>query len=181
MAGPNHSCGVVAISAEYDVASDLYTALMIIQHRGQESAGISVYNGAAIRTVKGQGLVNVAIPSDSLSTLPGHSGIGHVRYATMGANGYENAQPLNVTTNFGEIAIAHNGELTNYKELKEKYMKEGWVFFTGSDSELILKLLGMYLVDNDPIEAVHKIMDELDGAYSVVFTINGRTFGFRDR
>ncbi len=181
MAGPNHSCGVVAISADYDVASDLYTALMIIQHRGQESAGISVYNGAANRTVKGQGLVNVAIPSDSLSTLPGKSGIGHVRYATMGASGYENAQPLNVTTNFGEIAIAHNGELTNYNELKEKYMKEGWVFFTGSDSELILKLLGMYLVDNDPIEAVHKIMDELDGAYSVVFTINGRTFGFRDR
>ncbi len=181
MAGPNHSCGVVAISADYDVASDLYTALMIIQHRGQESAGISVYNGAANRTVKGQGLVNVAIPSDSLSTLPGKSGIGHVRYATMGASGYENTQPLNVTTNFGEIAIAHNGELTNYNELKEKYMKEGWVFFTGSDSELILKLLGMYLVDNDPIEAVHKIMDELDGAYSVVFTINGRTFGFRDR
>ena len=181
MAGPNHSCGVVAISADYDVASDLYTALMIIQHRGQESAGISVYNGAAIRTVKGPGLVNVAIPSDSLSTLPGHSGIGHVRYATMGAIGYENAQPLNVTTNFGEIAIAHNGELTNYKELKEKYMKEGWVFFTGSDSELILKLLGMYLVDNDPIDAVHKIMDELDGAFSVVFTINGRTFGFRDK
>jgi amidophosphoribosyltransferase len=181
MAGPNHSCGVVAISADYDVASDLFTALMIIQHRGQESAGISVYNGAAIRTIKGQGLVNDAIPSSMLSDLRGHSGIGHVRYATLGANGYENAQPLNVATNFGDIAIAHNGELTNYSELKEKYMKEGWVFFTGSDSELILKLLGMYLVDNGPIEAVHKIMDELDGAFSVVFTINGRTFGFRDK
>ncbi len=181
MAGPNHSCGVVAISADYDVASDLYTALTIIQHRGQESAGISVYNGATIRTVKGQGLVNVAIPTSSLSQLPGHSGIGHVRYATMGAVGYENTQPLNVSTNFGEIAVAHNGELTNYNELKEKYMKEGWVFFTGSDSELILRLLGKYLVDFDPIEAVHKIMDELDGAYSVVFTINGKTYGFRDR
>ena len=181
MAGPNHSCGVVAISADYDVASDLYTALTIIQHRGQESAGISVHNGAAIRTVKGQGLVNVAIPTESLSKLPGHSGIGHVRYATMGASGYENAQPLNVATNFGDIAVAHNGEVTNYGELKDKYMKEGWVFFTGSDTELILRLLGKYLVDNDPVETVHRIMDELDGAYSVVFNINGRTFGFRDR
>jgi len=177
----NHSCGVVAISADYDVASDIYTALMIIQHRGQESAGISVYNGAAIRTIKGQGLVNDAIPTGSLSKLPGKSGIGHVRYATLGANGYENAQPLNVATNFGEIAVAHNGELTNYNELKEKYMKEGWVFFTQSDSELILRLLGKYLVDYSPTDAVHKIMDELDGAYSVVFTINGKTYGFRDR
>ncbi|WII06944.1 amidophosphoribosyltransferase [Methanomassiliicoccales archaeon LGM-RCC1] len=177
----NHSCGVVAISADYDVASDIYTALMIIQHRGQESAGISVYNGAAIRTIKGQGLVNDAIPTSSLSKLPGKSGIGHVRYATLGANGYENAQPLNVATNFGEIAVAHNGELTNYNELKEKYMKEGWVFFTQSDSELILRLLGKYLVDYSPTDAVHKIMDELDGAYSVVFTINGKTYGFRDR
>ena len=177
----NHSCGVVAISADYDVASDIYTALMIIQHRGQESAGISVYNGAAIRTIKGQGLVNDAIPTGSLSKLPGKSGIGHVRYATLGANGYENAQPLNVATNFGEIAGAHNGELTNYNELKEKYMKEGWVFFTQSDSELILRLLGKYLVDYSPTDAVHKIMDELDGAYSVVFTINGKTYGFRDR
>ena len=177
----NHSCGVVAISADYDVASDIYTALMIIQHRGQESAGISVYNGAAIRTIKGQGLVNDAIPTGSLSKLPGKSGIGHVRYATLGANGYENAQPLNVATNFGEIAVAHNGELTNYNELKEKYMQEGWVFFTQSDSELILRLLGKYLVDYSPTDAVHKIMDELDGAYSVVFTINGKTYGFRDR
>ena len=181
MAGPNHSCGVVAIAADYDVASDLYTALMIIQHRGQESAGISVYNGASIATVKGLGLVNDAIPMDSLSKLSGKSGIGHVRYSTMGAGGYDNAQPLNVATSIGEISIAHNGELTNYIELKEKYMKEGWVFFTGSDSELILKLLSKYLIDYSPIDAVHKIMDELDGAYAVVFTINGKTYGFRDR
>ena len=142
MAGPEHSCGVVGITADFDVASALHTALMIIQHRGQESAGISVFNGSSIETVKGNGLVNVALDKDDLKDLNGHVGVGHVRYSTTGSKSIANAQPLTVTTNFGPVAVAHNGDITNFSELREKYMKEGWAFLTDSDSELGSELLG---------------------------------------
>ncbi len=141
MPGPKHSCGVVGIAADSDVANALYTALMIIQHRGQESAGISVFDGAAIETVKGDGLVDAAIPKDRLGSLHGNVGIGHVRYATTGSKGYINAQPLTVKTAFGMLSVAHNGDVTNYLSLREKYMREGRTFLTDSDSELILKLV----------------------------------------
>ena len=110
MAGPKHSCGVVGIIADYDVAPDVYTALMIIQHRGQESAGISVFDGASINPEKGNGLVNDALDKEDLKALVGHSGVGHVRYSTTGAKCVTNAQPLTVTTSFGPVAVAHNGD-----------------------------------------------------------------------
>ena len=116
MTGPKHSCGVVGISADFDVAPSLYTALMIIQHRGQESAGISVFNGVSIETIKGLGLVNVALPKDEVRDLSGHVGVGHVRYSTTGSKSVVNAQPLTVMTNFGTVAVAHNGDITNFSE-----------------------------------------------------------------
>ena len=113
MTGPKHSCGVVGISADYDVAPSLYTALMIIQHRGQESAGISVFNGASIDTLKGNGLVNLALSKSEVQAALGHVGVGHVRYSTTGSKSVVNAQPLTVMTNFGTVAVAHNGDITN--------------------------------------------------------------------
>ena len=181
MAGPEHSCGVVGITADFDVASALHTALMIIQHRGQESAGISVFNGSTIETVKGNGLVNVALDKDDLKDLNGHVGVGHVRYSTTGSKSIANAQPLTVTTNFGPVAVAHNGDITNFSELKEKYMKEGWAFLTDSDSELVIKLLGKYMNQyNDPVKAIRGIMGELDGSYSLTILIQDRLFAIRD-
>lgn len=181
MTGPRHSCGVVGISAEYDVASSLYTALMIIQHRGQESAGISVFNGASIDTLKGNGLVNIALPKDGVAKLSGHAGVGHVRYSTTGSKSVVNAQPLTVMTNFGTVAVAHNGDITNFSDLKEKYMKEGWTFLTDSDSEMITKLLGKFMTQyNDPVKAIRATMGELDGAYALTILINDRLFAIRD-
>ncbi len=181
MAGPKHSCGVVGIIADYDVAPDVYTALMIIQHRGQESAGISVFDGASINTEKGNGLVNVALNKEDLQALVGHSGVGHVRYSTTGAKSVVNAQPLTVTTNFGPVAVAHNGDITNFPNLKEKYGKEGWTFLTDSDSELIIKLLGKFMNQyNDPIKALRATMGELDGSYALTILINDRLFAVRD-
>ncbi len=181
MMGPRHSCGVVGVTADYDVAPNIYLALMIIQHRGQESAGISAYNGSNTRTIKGDGLVENAIKAESLADLPGKAGIGHVRYGVVSSKGYANAEPMTVTTNFGELSLAHNGQLTNYSKLREKYMDEGWTFFTETDAELIIKILGKYLsIDKDPFKAVKGVMDELEGSYSVTFMINGRVFGFRD-
>lgn len=181
MTGPEHSCGVVGISADFDVASALHTALMIIQHRGQESAGISVFNGSTIETIKGNGLVTIALPKEEVQTLLGHVGVGHVRYSTTGSKSVQNAQPLTVMTNFGTVAVAHNGDITNFAELKEKYMKEGWTFLTDSDSELVTKLLGKYMtMYNDPVKAIRATMGELDGAFSLTILINDRLFAIRD-
>lgn len=181
MAGPKHSCGVVGISADFDVASALHTALMIIQHRGQESAGISVHNGSEIETVKGNGLVNVALPEEDLRALTGHVGVGHVRYSTTGSKSSINAQPLTVMSTFGTIAVAHNGDITNFDALKDRYMKEGWTFQTDSDSELITKIMGKYMTQhNDPVKAIRSTMGELDGAYSLAILVNDRLFGIRD-
>lgn len=181
MTGPKHSCGVVGISADYDVAPSLYTALMIIQHRGQESAGISVFNGASIDTLKGNGLVNLALSKSEVQAVLGHVGVGHVRYSTTGSKSVVNAQPLTVMTNFGTVAVAHNGDITNFTELKERYMKEGWTFLTDSDSELVTKLLGKYMtMYNDPVKAIRAAMGELDGAYALTILINDRLFAIRD-
>ena len=154
---------------------------MVIQHRGQESAGISVFDGTTIGTVKGNGLVEVALPKDELVKLGGHEGIGHVRYSTTGSKSVVNAQPFTVTTAFGMVAVAHNGDITNFSTLKEKYMKDGWVFQTDSDSELVTKLLGKYLTQyDDPVKAIRATMGEIDGAYALTIMINDRLFAVRD-
>ena len=103
MAGPKHSCGVVAMSATFDVVPSLYKALSVIQHRGQESAGISAFNGEITETVKGNGLVSVALNDDKLKDISGNCGIGHVRYSTTGSKAAVNAQPLTVESTFGTI------------------------------------------------------------------------------
>ena len=181
MSGPEHSCGVVGICANNDVASALYTALMIIQHRGQESAGISVFNEGSINTLKGNGLVDFALPRDDVKALQGKVGIAHVRYSTSSSKGIEYAQPFTVATNIGDVALAHNGELTNSSELRKKCMAEGSAFTTSSDAELIIKLLGRYMKQSDDIiKAIRGVMNELDGAYALTIMVNGRMFCVRD-
>ncbi len=181
MVGLKHSCGVVGMYATHNVVPSLYKALSIIQHRGQESAGISVFNGNEILTVKGNGLVNVALNEQALAGVSGKFGIGHVRYSSAGSKEVFNAQPMQVQTVAGIVSVAHNGEITNYKELKDRYMDQGWSFITNSDSELIAKILAKYLVElKDPIVSIRKTMEELDGAYSLAILVNDRMFGVRD-
>ncbi|MBO4797350.1 MAG: amidophosphoribosyltransferase [Candidatus Methanomethylophilaceae archaeon] len=181
MSGPKHSCGIVGISSDSEAADSLYTALMIIQHRGQESAGISVFDGTAIKTAKGDGLVDAAITKEKLAGLHGKTGIGHVRYATTGSKDYVNAQPLAVKTSFGMLAVAHNGDVTNFTELRNSYMKEGRTFLTDSDSELILKLITKHMTaTGDPVKSIRSSMEELDGAYSLVILVNGDLYAVRD-
>jgi amidophosphoribosyltransferase len=154
---------------------------MIIQHRGQESAGISVYNDGGLRTVVDNGLVQFALPYEKVSKLCGNVGVGHVRYSTTGSKSVMNAQPLTVTTSFGTVAIAHNGDITNYAELKGKYLAAGTSFLTDSDSELVTKVLSKYMVQyGDPIRAMKSMMKELEGSYALAILINDRLFGVRD-
>ena len=182
MAGPKHSCGVVGISAENNVVPAIQKSLMIIQHRGQESAGISVYNSeGAIDTVKDAGLVQTALPKYLLSRLNGKVGLGHVRYSAAGNVSRSYAEPLMSTTRYGLLAIAHNGDVTNFDHLKEKYILSGSSFFTNSDSELITKILGKHSAQHaDPVKALKATCLELDGAFSLVILIGKRLFGIRD-
>ncbi|MCK9323320.1 MAG: amidophosphoribosyltransferase [Candidatus Methanomethylophilaceae archaeon] len=181
MTGPKHSCGVVGITATYNVVPALQKALMIIQHRGQESAGISVFDGKTTQTVKNNGLVQVALNKDNLTGVEGQIGVGHVRYSTTGSKSVINAQPLTVTTNFGIVAIAHNGDITNYTELKEKYLEAGTSFLTDSDTELVIKILSKYMAQYcDPVKAMRAMIGELDGSYALTILINDRLFGVRD-
>ncbi len=182
MAGPKHSCGVVGINAENNVVPALQKSLMIIQHRGQESAGISVYNSeGAIDTIKDSGLVQTALPKYMLSKLHGTVGIGHVRYPAGSRVSTSYAEPLMSTTRYGPLAIAHNGDITNFDSLKEKYLLSGSSFFTSSDSELVTKILGKHSAQySDPVKSLKATFAELDGAFSLVIMIDNRLFGIRD-
>lgn len=181
MAGPKHSCGVVGMNATYNVVPFLQRALLVIQHRGQESAGLSVFDGKNFQTVKNNGLVDAVLNENSLRNVSGNCGIGHVRYSTTGSHSSMNAQPLTVQSVKGTVAIAHNGDITNYHKLREEYFKQGWSFLTDSDSEIIARILSKHLYSaEDPFTAIRNMMSELDGAYALAIMINNRLFGVRD-
>ncbi|MCL2608140.1 MAG: amidophosphoribosyltransferase [Methanomassiliicoccaceae archaeon] len=182
MAGPKHSCGVVGMYCSEDVATGIFKALRMIQHRGQESAGISVFNGKRVITAKGPGLVHDAVKPNDLKALSGKCGIGHVRYPSAQNKADRNTEPIEVEISNGVIAIAHNGSITNYQELKKKYLDGlGWTFLTDSDSELISKIIAKHLIqNNDPIRSIRYTMSEIEGAYSLTILYNNRLFGVRD-
>ncbi len=181
MNGPEHSCGVVGAVADTDVVFYLHRSLNVIQHRGQESAGISIYTNGIMKTVKGDGLVSEALDENAMRGLGGNIGIGHVRYSTTGSKGVINAQPLTVDFAKGTIAIAHNGDLTNCSELRSKYQDAGWSFMSDSDSEIIAKILAKNLNSSDDIiGSIRSMMSEIDGAFSLCILINDRLFALRD-
>ena len=181
MAGPKHSCGVVGAAADCDVVYYMHRALNVIQHRGQESAGISVFTDGHIKTVKGDGLVSEALNEAAMADLSGNSGIGHVRYSTVGSKGVLNAQPFTVDYTGGTLAIAHNGDLTNYRELKAEYLEKGWSFISDSDSEIIIRLIAKFLSEGeDIITAIRSTMAKIDGAYSLCVMDNDVLYAIRD-
>jgi len=181
MTGPRHSCGVIGMYGTDDVAADIFKALRIIQHRGQESAGISVFNGNKVITAKGSGVVSEAIGRDSLKALSGKCGIGHVRYPSAQTKAEMNAEPIEVQMTHGTIAMAHNGSITNYQELKKKYLDTGGSLMTDSDSEIMSKIISKYLVqNNDPVKAIRSTMAEIEGSYSITIIYGNRIFGVRD-
>jgi len=174
-------CGIVGIRDAGGVSFELYYALYALQHRGQESAGISIYDGTRLYKHKGQGLVAEVFNPEILTGLEGPVGIGHVRYPTTGANRPENAQPFNFLYRDHIISIAHNGNLVNACELREEYECRGQIFCTTTDTELIAKVITEEMSSSGCIEdAVHRCMRLLQGSYSVVMMIDGVLYGFRD-
>jgi amidophosphoribosyltransferase len=164
-----------------NVAPDIFKSLRMIQHRGQESAGISVHNGNKVVTIKGQGMVHDAIKQEDLEALSGKCGVGHVRYPSATNKAERNTEPTELEITQGIMATAHNGALTNHQDLKRKYLEAGWSFSTDSDSELIAKIIAKYLTQHsDPVKAIRSAMAELEGSYALTILLNNRVFGVRD-
>ncbi len=178
---PRHHCGIVgAIAKGHDVAPDLFYGLRVLQHRGQESAGLAVHNGQ-IQTKKGMGLVHEVFDEGDVDRLKGQVGIGHVRYSTEGASALENAQPIVASSSAGDIALAHNGEIVNARELRRELQRKGWAFITGTDSEVIVRLLANEIIrTRDVNQALREFTSKLVGSYSLVLLVGERLFAIRD-
>ena len=174
-------CGIVGIVDAGGVSIQLYYAMYALQHRGQESAGISTFDGTSLRKFKGQGLVADVFSPAVLKDLQGTAGIGHVRYPTTGANLPENIQPLNFQFQDHFISVAHNGNLVNTCELRREYEQAGQIFTTTTDTEIIAKILMEEISASNCVEdAVNLCMKRLEGSYSVVIMIDGVIYAFRD-
>ncbi len=178
--GPRDECGVFGVYAPgHEVSRLAYFALYALQHRGQESAGIAAADrGGSIMTVRELGLVSQVFDERKLLTLAGELAIGHVRYSTTGANSFENAQPVH-RSGRREVALAHNGNLTNAVELHKEMRGRGVGFSSTSDSEIIAALLATH--EADAIEdAVADVLPRLEGAFSIVVMTKDRVIAFRD-
>lgn len=158
----------------------IFNGLRTIQHRGQESAGMATYSDR-LTVKRGAGLVHDAITAKDLEELAGPMGIGHVRYSTLGGQAKECQQPMTVRAKFGEMALAHNGEIVNSSELRESLLSGGWGFVTDSDSEVILRMLAVKMASaKDVVGGIRQTMKELVGSYSLALMVGPRTFIIRD-
>lgn len=178
----HEECGIVGVSfkEETSAALSIYYALFALQHRGQESAGITVHDGSQVRTLKGMGLVPDVFNRADIQKLKGHVGIGHVRYSTTGSSKIENCQPLLVSFKSGTIAIAHNGNLVNSKDLRTELEKEGRIFLSDSDTEVIAHLLVKELLHSNLEDAVKEVMRQLVGSYSIAILMDKTLIVIRD-
>jgi amidophosphoribosyltransferase len=183
--GPRDECGVFGIYAPgHEVSRLSYFALYALQHRGQESAGIAAADrGGHIITRRELGLVNQVFTENDLSTLAGELAIGHVRYSTTGSNAWENSQPVqrSVGTRGSqrEVALAHNGNLTNAVELHNELLAKGITFSSTSDSEIIAALIATHPAEHVE-DAIAEVLPRLKGAFSTVVMTKDRVVAFRD-
>lgn len=178
--GIRERCGVIGvITSNHDATELACYGLHALQHRGQESAGLASSEGAEIRLHKAMGLVSEVFSPDVLRRLQGNIAIGHVRYSTAGSPGITDAQPLLFHYPWGDLALAHNGNLVNADELRKSLGVSGSVFLTTVDTEILGCLLGRY-AQNDLEDALLKCMIDLEGAYSVVMMTEARLIGMRD-
>ena len=172
-------CGLFGIWNHPEAANVTYLGLYALQHRGQESAGIAATDGVAFHTEKAMGWVADVFSPERLRRLPGHRAIGHVRYSTAGSSNLRNAQPITATTARGPIAIAHNGNLTNAESLRKEMERDGAIFQSSSDTEVILHLLAR--APAGPLdEQIPYALAQVKGAYSVLILTPDALYAVRD-
>ncbi len=182
-------CGIIGIVSHQQVARVIYDSLLVLQHRGQDSAGIVVCDGNKLNLRKANGQVSDVFHTRHMLNLAGNMGIGHVRYPTAGCSSSAEAQPFYVNSPYG-ITLAHNGNLTNVDELKrELYQSDLRHINTESDSEVLLNVLAHELQNSGTLNltaeeiftAVSETHARLEGAYAVVAMLTGKgVLGFRD-
>ncbi len=176
---PKHYCGVFGIFGHPNAAELTYYGLYALQHRGQESAGIVTCDGKRFQAHKGMGLVSHVFDGSVLHDLVGSMAIGHTRYSTTGSSHLKNAQPLTVDCARGQLAIAHNGNLTNASKLRDELEAKGSIFQTTVDSEILLHLMAQPPVNGHSNTLLHSVR-RLEGAYSFVIMTEKELIGVRD-
>ncbi|MEB3309438.1 MAG: amidophosphoribosyltransferase [Snowella sp.] len=179
---PEEACGVFGIYApEEEVAKLTYFGLYALQHRGQESAGIATFEGDQVHSHKDMGLVSQVFKESILHELTGTIAVGHNRYSTTGSSHKVNAQPAIVGTRLGSLALAHNGNLVNTVELREKLVSRGCDFITTTDSEMIAVAIANEVDSGkDWLEAAISAFQICSGAYSLVIGTPVGLMGARD-
>ena len=176
---PKHYCGVFGIFGHPNAAELTYYGLYALQHRGQESAGIVTSDGRQFREHKGMGLVSQIFNGQILHDLVGKVAVGHTRYSTTGSSNLRNAQPLTVNSARGQIAVAHNGNLTNAAQLRDELENRGVPFQTTVDSEIILLMLAQPS-QNGRDSHLASVVRQIEGAFSLVIMTENELIGIRD-
>lgn len=174
-------CGVFGIYSKEkkNISQIIYYGLYALQHRGQDSAGMAINNNGYIDYHKGLGLAYEVLDKDVLNRLRGDIGIGHVRSGSSGETTTANSEPLVVGYKQGALALAYDGNLVNYKELREKMEDDGIIFQSSIDTEVIANLIARYHKE-DIEQAIIKAVKDIKGSYALVLMTNDRLIGIRD-
>ena len=172
-------CGIFGIDAREDAANFVYLGLYALQHRGQESAGIVSWDGERLHVERGMGQVADIFRQPVLQRLRGGSAIGHTRYSTAGSSVIANAQPIVVNTSMGPLGVVHNGNLVNAVEVRHRLVRDGAIFQTTSDTEVILHLMARN-PRADVVESFMTALDQVRGAYSLLLITRDAVIAARD-
>ena len=176
----NEKCAVVGIFGHEEASKLAYFSLHALQHRGQEAAGISSADGTKVHTIKDRGLVMKVFNETNLKTLKGNAAIGHTRYSTAGDDSILDAQPVFARYDLGEMAIVHNGNLTNAEEVRNKLIEKGAIFQTFMDTENLIHLIAKSSKEK-LLERIIDAVERIEGAFSLVFLSRTKMFAMRDR
>ena len=181
----NEECGVFGVyskEAEDSLAYMIDVGLSALQHRGEESCGIAINRNGLISYRKDLGLVSKVFPKHVLEELPnGKMGIGHVRYSTTGEARKENAQPMVIRHKKGNLAVVHNGNITNAYELRKELEENGAIFTTTTDTEVICHIIVQERLKTKSIEkAIENTMKRLKGSYALIIMTSTKLLAVRD-
>ncbi|PAF45084.1 amidophosphoribosyltransferase [Helicobacter sp. 11S02596-1] len=176
----NEKCAVVGIYNAHNASILSYYALFAMQHRGQEASGISAANGEKIFTHKNNGLVTKVFDEPTLKKLQGIASIGHNRYSTAGEDSIDDCQPIFAKYSLGELAIVHNGNLTNAKKVRKGLIDEGAIFQSHLDTENLIHLIAKSH-KSQLVDRITDALGKIEGAYALVFLSRTKMFAVRDR
>jgi len=172
-------CGVFGIHGHAEAAKLAYLGLYALQHRGQESAGIATADGVRIRVLREMGYVNDIFDEQAIATLPGHIAIGHTRYSTAGESKLANAQPIVIDCVHGQVGVCHNGNIVNAPEIRERLVKQGSIFQTNSDTEVLVHLYARSQAGTFD-DALVESIGQLAGAFSFAVIVKDHLVAARD-